>query len=74
MLLRIEGGFYFNPVQIMIFTAKPAMIMFVPSCARQGNDGGILWEAFICAEMFIGLSITGKGSVIGKVPTAPKRW
>ncbi len=53
---------------------KTGTIMFVSILSPSRHDGGILWEAFICAEMFIGLSITGTGSVIGKVQIAPKRW
>ena len=48
--------------------------MFVPSCARQGDDGGILWEVCIKEVILGGSSIIGKGSVSVKVQEALKKW
>jgi len=48
--------------------------MFVPSCARQGNDGGILWEVCIKEVILGGSSIIGKGRVSVKVLEALKKW
>ena len=61
-------------MHIMIFSEHFGIIMFVPSCARQGNDGGILWEVYIKEVILGGSSIIGKGSVFVKVQEAPKKW
>ena len=45
-----------------------------PSCARQGNDGGILWEVCIREVILGGSSITATENATGKAQAAQKRW
>jgi len=56
-------------------TPAAGIIMFVPSCARQGNDGGIiLWEVYTRGVMFGGSNITETVKVTVKVQRARRKW
>lgn len=56
------------------FEDKIGNVMFVSILARQGNDGGILWEVYIYEVEFGGTNTIATVSATGKVQAALKRW